>query len=327
MADLDPLAPFGPVWGASGVENFFGVDEGYPFHKWFGMIPGFDFRGMTFVAKSTTVEPRAGNMPLDGNLMPVEWKPPCIRVNFSKAAVLNAVGLSGPGAEALFAADKWQKRTQPFFLSFAPQGATPEDRCWDGMRFAEIARRHIPQFHALVGLQFNITCPNTGDDVTDAERLAEEAIIMLAELRLIGIPIVVKVNVLMPPYIAIRIAKHPACAGITVSNAVPWAALPWLNIDRKKLFGSDESPLAEFGGGGLSGAPILPHVIRWVKNARTIGIWKHINAGGGIMRSRDVFRLRNAGASSVSLGSIAIVRPWRVQKTILAAKQAWYERC
>ena len=44
------VADFGPVWGASGVQGFFG--EGYWFHRW---VPGLSFDGCTFVAKTTTL--------------------------------------------------------------------------------------------------------------------------------------------------------------------------------------------------------------------------------------------------------------------------------
>src|SRR4051794_20119064 len=88
---------------------------------------GLRFDEATFVAKTTTVEPRAGNMPLKGTT-PREWKPRCIAVNVREAAVLNAVGLSGPGLEALLADGRWQARTDPFFLSFMAVEADPAER-------------------------------------------------------------------------------------------------------------------------------------------------------------------------------------------------------
>jgi phosphoribosylformimino-5-aminoimidazole carboxamide ribonucleotide (ProFAR) isomerase len=46
---------------------------------------------------------------------------------------------------------------------------------------------------------------------------------------------------------------------------------------------------------------------------------KHINAGGGILRPRQVNQMFAAGASSVFIGSVAILRPWNVQPAIRTA--------
>ncbi len=99
---------FGSVVGASGLQGFFG--EGYPHHKKFKWLPGFSFDGMGFVAKTVTIVPRKGNMPLESDGMtPKEAKPDCMRWNFSKGAFLNAVGLSNLGAEYYFNQYRWQK--------------------------------------------------------------------------------------------------------------------------------------------------------------------------------------------------------------------------
>src|SRR5262245_20139817 len=84
---------FGHVLDASGVRGWFG--EGYPFHRW---IPGLSFEGSTFVAKTTTLQPRvrANLMSADG-LTPRVWRQPYVKVNWRKGVVLNALGLPGPG--------------------------------------------------------------------------------------------------------------------------------------------------------------------------------------------------------------------------------------
>lgn len=323
----DPLQNFGTIWGASGATNFF--HQGWPFHEILKRrCPGFDLSRMTFVAKTMTTAPREGNMPSDPtDQMPLEARPKCIRVNWWHAAALNAVGLTNRGAKMLFTIGKWQEMAHPFFLSFAPQGANAEERYQDTLKFAGIAIREIPQFHAQIGLQLNITCPNTEGDVSgkNAEALVNEAMTMLTALMCLGIPIVVKLNALMPPETAAKIGEHSACTGITVSNALPWTSLPGLGIDRVRLFGSDISPLAEFDGGGLSGAPLFPIVERWVRGVRNAGFRKHLNAGGGIMKATHPELLKYAGANSISIGSMLFLRPWRVKKTIDAGLHAFLE--
>lgn len=72
---------FGRVWCASGARNFFGDHPAYWFHRPLRPI-GLDWSGSTFVAKTTTLEPRRGNMPLGGRsgTTPREWFPRCVRV-------------------------------------------------------------------------------------------------------------------------------------------------------------------------------------------------------------------------------------------------------
>jgi phosphoribosylformimino-5-aminoimidazole carboxamide ribonucleotide (ProFAR) isomerase len=50
-----------------------------------------------------------------------------------------------------------------------------------------------------------------------------------------------------------------------------------------------------------------------VKEARSIGVTKHINAGGGVFSRADVRKLKRAGADSVSVGTVAMHRPWRLK--------------
>lgn len=327
---MDALDCFGPVWGASGIENFFG--QGWTYHerfkRWFPRR--FDFTGMTFTTKTTTFDPRIGNMPFDEKtLMNKEAMPRCIVVNpwlFLWGAALNAVGLSGPGLQKLLDRNEWQTRTEPFFISYAPQGTTKEEKAKDALLFVTALNRSLPTFRARVGIQLNLSCPNTGENKTDMQALVEEAFALLDTLSVLNLPIVMKLNVLMPPMAAERIAAHPACAGICVSNTIPWEALPSVGISQRLLFWSDTSPLKKRGfkqNGGLSGKPLLPLVIKWLREARQIGITKHINAGGGILCPKNVLEVQWAGASGSSLGSIAFLRPWQVQPTIRTAHYAF----
>ena len=129
-----------------------------------------------------------------------------------------------------------------------------------------------------------------------------------------------KFNILAPVCAVREISRDPHCDAICVSNTIPWGKLPE-RINWKKLFGSEISPLAEFGGGGLSGKPLLPLVAEWVRKARLCDVKKPINAGGGILSPDDLVPLRLAGASSVFIGSVATLRPWRVKKIIKKAYQ------
>ncbi len=317
LRDID----FGPVIGASGLQGFFG--EGYPHHKLFKILfPfGFRFNGITFTAKTTTLEFRRGNMSLgDDGLTTRKLFPDCIRVNLGQAAVLNAVGLSGPGALFLLAKqgsdNPWIQRTEPFFLSFAPTATTPELRLKETKDFLKYLQVFAAQFKAPFGLQINFSCPNTEHGSTEGEAFVAEVHAVLDALRPLNVPLVPKLNALTPPNIARQISDHPACDALCVSNTIPWGSLPE-KIDWVGLFGVKESPLAKYGGGGLSGSPIFEIVRDWMCQARNeAGIRKPIIAGGGIMNESEAGELVRSGASAISLGSIAIVRPWRLARVI-----------
>ncbi len=304
---------FGKVTDASGVRGFFG--EGYPHHRWWKPF-GLDFAGSTFVAKTTTLDSRSGNMPLNKDLSPKEMLPKCVVVKPLRGVALNAVGLSGPGAMALFKDGRWQRRTDPFFLSFMSVQGTAPERLRELNVFVELLRMYLPYFRAPVGLQINFSCPNVG---LHADNLAEEAMSALTSASKLGIPLMPKFNVLLPPDAAKKVSEHRACDALCVSNTLPWGALPD-TVDWVGLFGSATSPLAAMGGGGLSGKPLLPLTELWVRMARRHGVTKPINAGGGILSADDAARLLRAGADSVFIGTAAIIRPWRVRSIIRAAK-------
>ncbi|MBI2482974.1 hypothetical protein HYV74_02210 [Candidatus Uhrbacteria bacterium] len=311
---------FGQVWGASGVQGFHG--EGWPFHRWLRLVPGFDFSGMTFVAKTVTLEPRAGNMPSHPQtLAPLQLFPDCVAIRPLTGVVLNAVGLTNIGFEALCERGVWFRRTSPFFLSWMAVGATRTERAAEYRGLVTMFQRHQSGLRASVGIQLNFSCPNVEHRSEEWEALVTEIHDVLDVVGVLGVPLVPKLSVEFPVAHAARVAEHPACDALCASNTIPWGRLPdripWL-----RLFGSTQSPLRARGipaDGGLSGRPLLPLVAEWVRDARAVGITKPIHAGGGILAPRDVDVLVDAGADSVALGSIAMLRPWRVQSTITYA--------
>ena len=306
---------FGSVLGAAGVQGVFG--EGYRHHKLlnaFGLGP--NFTDCTFVSKTTTLDARLGNMPMkkDG-ITPKEIVPKCIKTYFTKGIMLNAVGLSGPGARRLLNTGRWQGITKPFFISFMALGKTQLERIHELRLFIDMLKSYMRGFSAPFGLQINLSCPNVGLHLSTLTSDARNTLLHASALK---VPLMLKFNALVSVADVKEIAADERCDAICVSNTIPWGQLPD-KIDWKKLFGTDVSPLAKYGGGGLSGKPLLPIVTDWVRRARDIGITKPINAGGGILYPDDVDTLYNAGASSVFIGSVATLRPWRAQGIIQRA--------
>lgn len=304
---------FPPICSASGAQGFFG--EGYSYHKYW-KCAGLTFDNCGFVAKTTTLHERAGNMPLQENdITPKEWKPACILVKPCKGVLLNAVGLSGPGAYSLFGRNLWQMRKAPFFVSFMSVASTLDERLRELRSFVLLFHQHLPSFNAKVGLEMNFSCPNAG---LDPSSLINETGLALNIAASLNIPLQCKFNATIPPMAAARVAQHPACDAITMSNTIPWGMLPD-KIDWYGLFGSEKSPLSHLGGGGLSGWPLREIVCGWIRNARDCGLKKPIWACGGICSAHAVLQTKCAGAAGIQIGSVAILRPWRMRSIIRTA--------
>jgi dihydroorotate dehydrogenase len=302
---------FSPVFAAAGVRGFFG--EGYWYHSLWKLL-GMTFSDCGFIAKTTTLNPQAGNLPLKNDgITPKEWLPRCIIVKPIQGVVLNAVGLSGPGAKTLLEDGRWQQiNHQPFFLSFMSTAKNPADRLAELQEFVTMLHKHQPRFQTPFGLEINFSCPNAGLNPAELLNEVNEAFDFADGL---GIPLQGKFNATVSPDLVCEVCQNPACDAITMSNTIPWGKCPDC-IDWCKLFGSDISPLARFNGGGLSGWPLLPLVSAWIKRARLIGFKKPIWACGGIDSCSAIDRVRNAGASGIQLGTVAMLRPWRMCRLI-----------
>lgn len=318
-------AMFSSVWGASGVSNFF--NEHYWFHRFLRHF-GHRFDGCTPVAKTSTLLARAGNMPLkEDGVTPRELLPKCIIVNHRNELALNAVSLSGPGLEALCRTGKWQTYKESFQVSVMSLAKTPAERKAELEECFKMVKNLAAQSEKPLGIQLNISCPNGG---LDPKSLVDETIPILESadrLLILRIPIIVKVGPDCHPEAAAKIAAHPRCDALCALNTLPFGKHPaWATdtkpVDWKKLFGTDdpkESPLAKrFPGfaGGLSGAPLRPLLLEWLRKTRTAGVRKHINAGGGLFSDLDIFAAKLAGANSVSVGSLSFLKPLRVRSFI-----------
>ena len=303
---------FGPVWAASGARGFFG--EGYWFHS---LYPGLKatLEDTTFVAKTVTLDSNIGNMQLRDDWTPVDPFPDCIKFNLFKGIVLNSVGLSNLGTDAALATGRWQARTEPSMLSFMPIAKTRDAKLQETDRYVGRLAAALPDFKGPIALQVNLSCPNTGENLRELEAEAVDILKILDPLR---IPLVPKFNVLTEPRTVLRIAGETRIDGVCVSNTIPYGQIPD-KIHWAAMFG-EISPLKHLGGGGLSGWPLFQLVRQWVKEAYGLGLGFPINAGGGIMSATDVHPLFDAGADSISIATVIMLRPWRVRSIIRAAQ-------
>ncbi len=316
---------WGHVFNASGARGF--QREGYWFHR-LARLAGLRYDGATFVTKTTTLMPRKGNMELDDAHRPAHLVPDCIVVKPLQGVVLNAVGLSGPGGKVLI--DRWreanlrEKKTHgrglgQMVVSFMAVERTMQDRISEAASFLSMFEPFVKyNGTSFTALQLNFSCPNTSVD--HGAELATEVKAVLDKAAVLDIPIMIKLNALVAPDEACALASHEACDAVVCSNTIPWGKLPD-RIDWHGLFGTVHSPLTKYGGGGLSGKPLLPIVEEWIRTAVKYGMRKPIVGGGGILSKRAAYRLIDAGASAVELGSVSILRPWRVAGIIAAVNE------
>lgn len=319
---------FGPVQGASGIQGFFSGWE-YPY-RWV-LTPllyffGYRFNGMTFVSKTSTLYQRDGNAKVRKNGITFHnFKPDCIKAYLLRGIALNSVGLTGPGLLALLQHRKWSWRTQPFMISVMSVAISARDRLFEHKQIIHLLQQEnfADSFSTSYALQLNVSCPNTGH-ATD--EFWDEIIPVLDAYETLNVPIVVKINVLMPIDAACKIADHPACDAIVQGNTLPYGSLPD-RVNWHKLFG-DQSPIEKtnetYGKGGLSGKPLFPLILDWIDRAEEAGISVPIIACGGIDSRAKVQELaKRTSVKACAIGSVSFLRPWRVAGLIREAHKCF----
>lgn len=314
------------VFGQSGVQGFFAESDEYPYHAWYQFIPGFSFSGMSFVAKTITLKPRvypeSSNTELRDGYKIKRFFPKSIWWSISsilRGYLLNAVGLANPGAQKMLTYQKWQQRHDVFQISFMPMETSREEKVEETRQFCTLLRRAMP-FHRKFlsyGIQVNLSCPNTGHGDTQDPG---DAIAVLSVFRemLPDVPLIPKFDLTIKPETISKI--KPYCDAFCISNTLAFGKMmseSWW----KKLFRKGTSPLLKnFGGkfsGGLSGAPLFPLLIHWLKKMEEHDPTVVIIAGGGIMKKDDIRQLVQFDCvQGIALGSVAILRPWRLRSLI-----------
>lgn len=307
---------YGQVFCAPGALGFFG--EGYRYSYLLRGLLGDIWQGVTFSAKTTTLQQRLGNLPLraDGTTLR-EWFPRSVYVDPISGHVVNGVGLSGPGVRFLLAQDRWQQRTEPFVLSWAAVGATRAEREHEIAALTELTRQYRSTFRAPFAVQLNAGCPNTGrpDELTVAE-IGD----WLQIASGLNVPLIVNTNVVIPVETLLKIAALPYCAALWIANTIPWGHPA---IDWQRRFGSIISPLTRRGlpePGGLSGPACLPHALERVRACKEAGLTLPIIAGNGIQSVADAKRVFAAGADAIAVGIVGMVRPWRLPRIVAWAR-------
>jgi dihydroorotate dehydrogenase (NAD+) catalytic subunit len=229
--------------------------------------------------KTITLRPREGNYRW--------WKPwQTIRPiweNWKIVGSVNAFGLSNPGI------DWWAREIGPKVDSskiklvgsiFGP----PED-------VAEMA--DIMNDFDLVAVELNISCPNDKGDVLSNTAMAMKS--CEAVKKVCRHPMIVKLSV-AHDFEEIVKALDGIAEALSI-NSVPW------NI----IFPGRRSPMARFGGGGVSGPVARPFTWAFLKELKAITSIPVI--GPSAWYYEDFPGLRALGARAISFSSIFLFHP------------------
>ncbi len=227
-------------------------------------------------AKSCGPEPRAGHP----NPVAIDWE----------HGVINAIGLSNPGAaaEAPLLAEA-RARLEPLGVALIASvfGGTPAE-------FAAVARavaRAKPQI-----VEVNISCPNVADEFGTPFAASCESAAAVTEAvaaAVSGIPIAVK----LAPNVGNvgRVAAAVVEAGARAITAVN--TMPGMIIDADAA-----RPVLHNRVGGISGPALKPIALRCVAEvARAVDA--PIIGTGGVTTGRDAAEMLMAGATAVGVGS------------------------
>lgn len=211
--------------------------------------------------------------PREGNPRPRVLRRP------SDDALLNSLGFPSQGLDAVVRRLKGRRTTDaPLLVSIS------------GLSVEDISRCYRELQPLASGVELNISSPNTeGIRVfQEPQRLRELLSELLPQKRT---PLFVK----LPPFVdeaqrsgvlaLVDVCLQSGADGVTAMNTLPV-----------------EEPRLAMGRGGLSGKPLLPHMLHMVREIRQrVGPGPVINACGGIASGEDALSALTAGANTVQL--------------------------
>jgi dihydroorotate dehydrogenase (NAD+) catalytic subunit len=264
-------------------------------------VGGFTLRGPVLAASGTfgygtevpLLERRAlGGMVSKGIFLRPRQGTPPPRIAETPSGMLNAIGLQGPGVEALIRdyAPKWAEWDFPVFVNINGETAA---------EYGELAAR-LDGVPGVSGLEINISCPNVeqgglyfGNDPRAASAVTE------AVRRRTKLPVWVKLTPMVSDIGVIARAVEAAGAdALCAINTFVGMSID-LNAYRPRL---------SFRTGGLSGPAIRPLAVHLAHQAaRAVRI--PVIGVGGIARAEDALEFLVAGCTAVQVGTATFVNP------------------
>lgn len=249
------------------------------------------------VVKSLSAEPWAGN--------------PAPRLHEAGDAMLNSVGLQGPGVSAWLHDDLPKLRNARARVVVSIWGRTVEE-----YEKAAVALAGAPD--EIVAIEVNLSCPNLeGGRHLFAHSTRDTANAITAITGAVDRPVWAKLTAHVTDLVAIADAAMSAGANaLTMTNTMLALAIdPETRRPRLGVAG---------GGGGLSGAAIHPIAVRAVHDVHRALPDAPIVGVGGVARGEDAVELLLAGATAVQVGTATFADP-RAPLRVLEQLSEWCE--
>ncbi|MFC1651748.1 hypothetical protein ACFL24_01150 [Patescibacteria group bacterium] len=253
---------------ASGALGYNG--KGWPWEKPLCWIGVIRPKLFTVVTKTITFDPCKGNHPLQA-------------VRFIKGGVINALGLGNPGIKKLIPMIKNTKLDLIVSIAGNPFELIP--------MINELNKLNIR------GIELNVSCPNTSEDITAPKFIDRIKGRCECAKYHSKHPLILKLSPAQKYLTIARVIENIGIQAITI-NSVPW----------DYLYPDQESPLKEFGGGGVSGKTIQENTWEMV-----YGLSQEVSIpviGSSVWEYKDIFELLGLGAQGISFGSIFLKRPY-----------------
>lgn len=235
------------------------------------------------------------------SLFHVEWggNPPP-RVHTARSAMMNAVGLQGPGVQ------HWVEHSLPKLES---AGVVVVASIWGRTvnEYVEATQMLNVVAHRIAAIEVNLSCPNlegrSGIIAHDSE-LSGRIISAVSASSVVPVWAKLSANTDRIVDIAHSVVNSGAKA-VTLVNT-----MLGLQIDV-----STSRPTLGNGGGGLSGPAIHPIAVRAVFDVRRALPDVDIVGVGGIRTGADAIEMMMAGANAVQVGTASFADPastWKI---------------
>jgi dihydroorotate dehydrogenase (NAD+) catalytic subunit len=244
---------------------------------------------------------RLGGMVSKGIFLGPRPGTPPPRIVETPSGMLNAIGLQGPGVEALIRdyAPEWSTWDFPVLVNV--NGETVDE-------YGELAAR-LDGVPGVAGLEVNISCPNVREGgMFFGIDPASAAAVTAAVRRRTRLPLWVKLT----PAVSDIGAIARACeeAGADALSAVN--TFVGMSFDLRS-----GQPRLAFRTGGLSGPAIRPLAVHLAyQAARSVSI--PVVGVGGITRAEDALEFLLAGCAAVQVGTATFVDPNAIGKIVAA---------
>ncbi len=231
-------------------------------------------------------------------LAPRPGTPPA-RIVETPSGMLNAIGLQGPGVEALIRdyAPLWATWQFPVLVNV--NGETVDE-------YGELAAR-LDGVPGVAGLEINVSCPNVREGgllFGRDPRLA--AAVTAAVRRRTQLPVWVKLTPMVGDIA--EVARACEAAGADALSAVN--TFVGMAIDP-----ATGRPRLAFGTGGLSGPAIRP-IALYLAHQAAAAVRIPVVGVGGIATAADALEYIHAGCRAVQVGTATFVDPNAIGKIV-----------